>query len=419
MQSNFRHLYADVLWYGVLAGSAMAFLAIYAARLGANSFQISLFTAAPALVNLFISLPAGRWLEHQSIIRATFWSASFQRAGYLSFFFLPRFFNSEAQIWAMVIITLVMSIPGAFLAISFNALFADVVPPDRRGEVVGKRNAIMALSLTAASLTCGLLLDNVQFPLNFQIVFLLGATGAALSTYHLGKLEYVVDQPAPRIGKPLGDLAQSDTSRYPDNVRSAIGLRFLTRAGNRPFLRLDLLRSSFGPFIAVYLAFYIFLYMPIPLFPIAYIQLLDLSNGAISLGNALFYGMMILSSLKLKEISARYGHHKVLTTGALLFGQYPLLLGLARGEGLYWTASLFGGGIYGLVNAGLTNRLMERVPENERPAGMALHNVALNLGILAGSLMGPLLSQWIGLRASLLVSAGLRFLGGILLGIWG
>ena len=38
----------------------LAFVAIYAARLGATGFQISLLTAGPAVVNLFFSLPAGR-----------------------------------------------------------------------------------------------------------------------------------------------------------------------------------------------------------------------------------------------------------------------------------------------------------------------------------------------------------------------
>ena len=62
---------------------------------------------------------------------------------------------------------------------------------------------------------------------------------------------------------------------------------------------------------------------------------------------------------------------------------------------------------------------MERVPEDDRPAHMALHNLALNLGILCGSVLGPLLGDWIGLRQALAVGGVLRFLGGIALGLWG
>ncbi|NTW12734.1 MAG: hypothetical protein HGA30_05425, partial [Anaerolineales bacterium] len=39
---NFLHLYLDIGWYGVLSGSAINFLNIYAARIGATGFQIGL-----------------------------------------------------------------------------------------------------------------------------------------------------------------------------------------------------------------------------------------------------------------------------------------------------------------------------------------------------------------------------------------
>jgi predicted MFS family arabinose efflux permease len=62
---------------------------------------------------------------------------------------------------------------------------------------------------------------------------------------------------------------------------------------------------------------------------------------------------------------------------------------------------------------------MERVPADNRPAHMALHNLALNLGILGGSLLGPLLGDWLGLRPALALSGLLRALAGFLLIIWG
>jgi hypothetical protein len=67
----------------------MAFVAIYAARLGATSFQVSLLTAGPAVVNLLFSLPAGRWMQDKSLVRVTFWSSIWHRLGYLVFILLP------------------------------------------------------------------------------------------------------------------------------------------------------------------------------------------------------------------------------------------------------------------------------------------------------------------------------------------
>ena len=77
---NLRHLYADVAWFGVLGGSAMAFISVYAARLGGSPLQIGLLTAGPAGLNLVLSLQAGRWLAGRSFPAVTFWSSVWHRA---------------------------------------------------------------------------------------------------------------------------------------------------------------------------------------------------------------------------------------------------------------------------------------------------------------------------------------------------
>ena len=89
-----------------------------------------------------------------------------------------------------------------------------------------------------------------------------------------------------------------------------------------------------------------------------------------------------------------------------------------NGVGLFLVASLLGGIAWAITYGGLVNRLMERSPADDRPAYMAFHNLALNLGILSGSLAGPLLSEWVGLRPALFVVVGLRLLAGVLLAAW-
>jgi hypothetical protein len=419
LRANFRHLYGDIFWFGVLSGSTLAFVAVYATRLGATGLEISLLTAGPAVVNLLVSMPFGRWLENRPLVRPTFWSAALNRLGYLALIVLPWLFGGRLQVWAIVLITLVMSVPGTLFAIGFNALLADVIPPDWRSEVIGRRNAIMAVSLTVTALISGQLLVRIAFPVNYQIVFAIGAIGAALSTYHLGRLRTAGQPPAVRIGRPLRDFASSGMLRAGDSTRPSAGLRFLARSKGKPLLRIELLRSAFGTFLVSYLFFYIFQFTGIPLFPLFQVRVLDLKDSAISLGSALFYIVMLLVSLQLSRISTKYGHHKVLVIGALLFCSYPLLLSLAQNATLFWVASLVGGAAWALVSAGLINRLMERVPDDERPAYMALHNLTLNLGILTGSLLAPLLSGAFGLREALLLTAGLRLLAGLLLMIWG
>lgn len=417
--ANFRNLYADIIWYGILAGSTLAFLMIYVTRLGASSLQVSLISSGPAVINLLFSPLAGRWLENRALIPVSFWSAAFFRFGYFAIIPLAWFFTNESQITSVIIITLVMSVPGTVLAISFNALFADIVPPDWRGQVVGKRNAFLAVSLTATTLACGLILDKMVFPLNYQVVFGLGALGGAMSTYYISRLHQSGSIPPQRVNRPIGDLARPGTLRFGDAFRLPVGLRFLTRSAGLRLLRLDLLKGRMGRFMFAYLVFYIFQYTPLPLFPLASVRHLHLTDGQISLGSALFYISMMLISVRLGSLSNKIGHRNMLVISSLGYGIYPLLFGLAKDVSLYWVASLIGGIFWAILSASLVNRLMEVVSEEHRPAYMALHNMVLNLGILAGVMIAPVLAVMMSLPDTLLVSAILRTVAGLILFLWG
>jgi MFS family permease len=415
---NFFNLYWDVFWFGILQGSAIAFLSVYAARIGATALQVGLLTSGPAIINLLASLPAGRWLEGRAMTRVTFWTSLWQRAGYFVLVPLPWLLPEAAQVWALPLIIVLMAIPGTALAIAFNAMFADVVAPEWRAQVVGQRNALLAIASTGASLACGQLLDRLAYPLNYQIVFAIGALGAGLSSFFLSRIRAPQTLPL-RVGRLLNDDARPGSLlRFGDAVRQTVGLRFLTRGGARQLLRPDVLRGPFGAVLSAYLAFYVAQFASIPLMPVFWVNELRLSDGAISVGNALFYATLLLASLGLGRLTDRLGHHRVLTLGAVFYGLYPLLNGLASDATLFYVASLIGGVVWGVTNGGLVNRLMEHVPESDRPAHMALHNLALNLGILAGSLLGPALGEWAGLREALFISAALRLLGGLLLWRW-
>ncbi len=416
-QYNARQLYKDIFWFGVLAGSAQAFLAVYAARIGASAYQVGLLTAGPAVVSLFVSLPSARWLEGRSLLRATFHTAFWMRLGYLPLVLLPLLFSEAAQTWLLPLLVVLMAIPGAALAIAFNAMFADVVPPDVRALVVGRRNALLAVSMMVTSLFCGWLLDRVAYPLNYQIVFAIGLVGGGLSTYYLARLRATGRTPE-RINQPLFDMARPGSLRFGPGMRVGGGLRFLTR-GAGPLLRRDLLRGPFGLFLLVLFLFYTAQFAPLAVVPLVLVRALNLSDSAISVGNALFHGAVLLVSMGLHRLSTRLGNRKVLALSAILFGVYPLLIGLANDATLYWVASVAGGAVWGLAAGALITRLMERVPDADRPAHMALHSLALNFGVLAGSLLGPLLGDMLGLRETMYISAGLRLLAGLLLLLWG
>jgi predicted MFS family arabinose efflux permease len=247
----------------------------------------------------------------------------------------------------------------------------------------------------------GQILDLVTFPYNYQIVFLLGAAGAMLSSYHLGRI---------RKQDPLKEALNLVKTNPGEGT---------FRVKPRAMMRWDLLKGPFGIFMFSYMAFYTFQYFPIPLFPIAYVDKLHMTDGMIGVGNAIFYGAMMLASFRLRVFSTRFGHRGVLLISAALFPIFPLFLGLAKGPFLYYLACLVGGATYAMLSGAIINRLMERVPADDRPAHMTLHNLALNLGILGGSLLGPVSADLIGLQSALYLSAGLRLLAAGFFFLWG
>lgn len=421
----FFHFYLDIAWFGVASGSAIAFVAIYATRLGAEGWQLGLLTAAPAIIGLFLTLPAGRWLENRSIGRAVFWTSVFHRLCYLPWLFLPLWLSPQNQVWALIALTFLMSIPGTSLAVGFNAMFAAAVPPEWRGHVVGSRNALLALTYIGTSLLCGWLLARLPFPLGYQVVFAIGFVGAAFSSLHLWFVQAnLKQQPANGAGSgsgsTIGDMARPGLFRiWGDGLRSFVGLRFLTRSQGRPLLNLNILKGRYGRLMLLLFAFHLAQYLAIPLFPLYWVNRLNLNDQQIGLGTALFYVCVFLGSTQLNRISERLDHHRVTVIGVLAMSFYPLLTALTHEFVLYMITAAVGGLAWSMVGGALGNYLLERIPADDRPAHLAWYHLALYTAILLGSLGGPFIADLSSIVIALVLTTLLRLLAALAIWRWG
>lgn len=420
-RANFIHLYWDIAWFGVLNGSAISFMAVFATRLGADGFQLGLLNAAPAIVNLAITLPVGQMLQKRPISRTVFWSSVFHRLFYAAWVFLPLLLAPHLQVWMLIGLVLLMSIPGTALAVGFNALFAAAVPPAWRGHVAGTRNAVLSGVFIVTSLVCGVILETLPFPLGYQVVFAIGAFGAAMSSLHLYFVR-PLQEPGEngRRSDATSDLARPGTVRSDvTGGRATVGLRFLTRSRRRSMVRSRVLGSAFGPVAAAMFGFHLAQYLAIPLFPLYWVNELGLTDANISLGNAVFYATVLLGSTQLGRVSSRLGHKRVMVLGGAGMALYPALTALTQELTLFLITSLVGGLIWSLVGGAIGNYILERIPEGERPSYLSWYNLALSAAILLGSLLGPLLANATGLAVALLLIAGVRYLAAVALWRWG
>lgn len=419
LRRHARHLYGDMAWYGLLSGSTLAFLTVYAARLGASAFQIGLLTAGPAAVNLVFTLPVGRWLQQRPIGQSVFWTAVAGRGLYFLYALLPLLLAPALQIDVMIWATLLFTIPAVAVAIGFNALFAAAVPIEWRGYVVGRRNALLAVVYVVTSLASGYILSNTPLAVGYTIIFALGALGVLMSTYHLYGLRDVRERPADepqRIRQIIGDRATLGGVRGGQGVgdRMGIALRAFTRGRN--LLRVEVLRGGFGGVILALFVFHAAQFMPAALFPLRWVDQLHFSDQQISIGTAVFHSCVLLGSLQFDRLARRFGNHKLTVAGTALLSTYPLFVALMPNLFYYVVTSIIGGFAWSLVAGALGNYLLEKVPADDRPAYLAWYNLALNAAILLGALFGPLMAERFNLQTALVMAFALRLLGSAL--IW-
>lgn len=424
VRANFIHLVFDITAFGVLNGSAIAFVQVFAARQGATDQQLGLLTALPAMVTLVLALPAGTWLIPRELTRVTVVNSFIYRLFYLAWAALPLFLPPALQVRGLMLLVLLMSIPGTLLAIGFNGLYASAIPPDRRGQVMTWRQTSYAISSIVTSLACGALLDRVPFPQGYQVVFFIGFLAGIWSSLHLAQIRPLV--PSPQDVAPMNDWAQPGTNRPVQTPRTVIAARAFLRVRQllnplnwARYLPLDRLGGDFGAVLALLFFFHLAQYLPIPLFPLRYVNDLRLTDGQIGVGHALFYASLFLMATRYAQIEARFGPARTLSLGVALMAFYPLWIAIADGVGLFFVANVFGGAGVALNMGAAGNYLLSRIPDDDRAPHLALYNMALNAAILLGAVAGPAIAGVIGVTATLIVAFVLRLLASRLLWVRG
>lgn len=402
-RSNFIHLYLDIAWFGVLSGTAVNFLNIYATRLGASGFQIGMLTAASAIVNLFLAIPAGHWISKRPTGAAVFWSSVLFRIGYLLWIPLPWFLNEEGQIWALIILTFLMAIPLTPLGVGFNALFAEAVPDRYRARVAGTRNVTFAIAYMLTSIIAGYILKNTDFPGGYQVIFVIGAFGAAMSSYHIYHVRPILDD---MLAPPSTAIPVSDPK--PSSTRKLTAI-----------LRLDIWKSPFKNVLLALFIFHFAHYLSNPLYSIFNVRVLNLNDSHLGTGTALYYLSVLLASTQLGRIVHRFGNKRITGWGVAGMASYPLMLAFATNVWQFYVLSFIGGFLFALVNGSYANYMLEHIPPDDRPSHLAWYTIMFNFAILTSSLIGPAVAEVIDLIPALIAFGIARILAGLFLLKWG
>ncbi|HJP65002.1 MAG TPA: MFS transporter [Actinomycetota bacterium] len=110
----------------------------------------------------------------------------------------------------------------------------------------------------------------------------------------------------------------------------------------------------------------------------------------------------------------RFGERRCAAAGVAIVGISSILTGLAPTFVLAVVARGAGGGGSALLFTALTSYLLKIVPKDRMARTLSLFYGAFNVGVIAGSPVGGLIANRLGLAAPLFVYAGLLFASGLL-----
>lgn len=396
VRANTYHYYGDISWWGLYAGATAAFLTIYAARIGATPQQIGLLNALPALIALLLALPFAGLVRRLGAHTATWTSALVGRSLLLGYAILPFFLPEHAQILAILGLASLMALPNTLIGISFPQLMIEALPSTWRGAVVGARNVFFAIISFVFTLLSGQILTHMAAPGGYQVVFVIGFVGAAMTAYHLWRVRPL----APEDCLPE-DLA------LPDHADEGARHRFLPHvdAQGRRYLRV----------LGLLFLFNATNNMVVPLVPGVLVNALRLSDAWISIGTAATALIVFGVSIFITRLTFRTGNRAATALGAVCLAGQALLLAVARDPAHYLLSVLASGLGSGILNTAQFNYHLENVPQAERPTWLSWNYLLGNAALLLGSLTGPLVAAQTGTPVALVAFGLLRLVMAVMI----
>jgi MFS family permease len=388
---NAWYLVLEIFWSSVLA-SAAAFNSAYAIRLGATNTDIGLLSSLPALLAVIVSIPAGKYLERRARRKTPILvSLTAYRFGYALIALVPLVRLGHIPQGILITGALILfTIPAHLFNVGFTPMLAEIIPEERRAATFSARNIIYNASYSVIVFLFGQWLSRVNFPVNYQVMYIVGFLGSLVSIYYLIKVQVPDSVPFP--------LALVE--KQPNLLARLRGMVADLRAQPR-FARIALntFLHGFGLWLAG------------PLYMLFYVNALSASDAWIGLQGTVASAATIVGFAFWRMVMMRWGEPKTLKRVIIFLGAFPVLVGLFHNL----TLILFAVALNGFLSPGVTlshyNTLLKVIPPESRPKYTALYMTIANVGIFIGPLVGVALANTFGI-APVLIGCGLLSITG-------
>lgn len=378
--------------FGPVQAGIGAFLTVFLVRLGASAQQIGWLTSVPAMVSMILIIPAGFLAERvRDQVRLRTWGSSVMRSIPLLMAVAPLIFALSSIPNVAVGLVALQAIALAIAWPAFMTVMSDAVAPQHRSRVNGTRWALLNVVGAVLVPFFGRMLDVVEFPVNYQILFIFSFIGGIGNVYFFSRIKV----------RPL-DVPEREPWR-PSHLREGVRSYLSSIRGERKFV-LFLLGTA---------AFRVALNMPLPLFSLYWVQELGVSDGLIGLRETAAYVALVVGYLAWGRWSPKIQKRKQLTAGVLLLGLYLIATGLIPSAVWLVPIALLWGLAMSGVNIGLFNIMLASAPKEKMPRVSAVLNLVASAAASVGPFLGVALSQATSMRTALLIIGALTILSTI------
>ncbi len=389
---NFRYVQIDAIGVSI-SNVAAPFLPVFLTRLGASNFQVGLLTSMPGMTGLVLAIIVGRFLQTRRNIVPWY---SVSRLLVISCFTMTGLFtfllSKEYAVIATLAVWAFATLPQTALAVAFSVVMNAVAGPEGRYALLSRRWAIFGLTSVIMTFLVTRVIDLVEFPRNYEMMFFGLSIGGLISYYFSNQIK-LPDQALP-------PSALVSSSSVWDSARNYFSL-----------IRREPAFVSFATKKFVYFSAMTLSAPIMPLFLVREVKATDSQIGTITMTMTL---VMLVGYFLWPWSSRKYGGRFVLlaTTFGMIF--YPALTAATPQVPLI----VLYAGIAGLFQAGLDlvffDELMKTVPPEYGATFVSLAQSMQYLSAIIAPLLGTWIADYIGLGGALWVSAGLRLLGFIL-----
>ncbi|VVB75664.1 Major Facilitator Superfamily protein [uncultured archaeon] len=336
---SLRNSIIEGMFNSIMVGGALTFVVPFAIFLGANSLEVGVLTAVPALFAAWIQLGSIKLLSfYKKRKSAIIMMVALQALSWLLIALIPFIFPTGQVFW-LILITTAGTIVGAICSPLWQSWMRSITPSEIMGEYFGARNALAGAVVFGVMMIAGLwlqLFDNSFLLYAFCGIFALSFIGRALSAFFFTKM----DEPEVVLPKEKISFLHFVKQMGQDNFGHVVLLGML----------INFSLATIGPFLSIYL-----------------LKTLGLSNDYILY--TLIIAASTLSSILAMpywgRIVDKFGYIKLIRATTLLMILHPLALIFIRDPMWLVPLELLNGVILSGFTMGLANFIYEAFPDEK------------------------------------------------------